>query len=124
MVKRWHILLMIGLAGVLSLLLAPFERLASGQDLSFTIRVVMLVQPAVLIIAAVATGQALAGKTRARHSADRCLAERNRVRASLAQASPSSFADGSYRRPADDRLFVCDPACLHRYGNHGKNGGV
>lgn len=53
---------MIGLAGVLSLLLAPFERLASGQDLSFTIRVVMLVQPAVLIIAAVATGQALAGK--------------------------------------------------------------
>ena len=60
--KRWHILLMIGLAGVLSLLLAPFERLASGQDLSFTIRVVMLVQPAVLIIAAVATGKALAGK--------------------------------------------------------------
>lgn len=62
MVKRWHILLMIGLTGVLSLLLAPFERLASGQDLSFTIRVVMLVQPAVLVIAAVATGQALAGK--------------------------------------------------------------
>jgi hypothetical protein len=53
---------MIGLAGVLSLLLAPFERLAPGQDLSFTIRVLMLVQPAILTIAAVATGQALAGK--------------------------------------------------------------
>jgi hypothetical protein len=61
-VKRWHILLTIGLAGVLSLLLTPFERLAPGQDLSFTIRVLMLVQPAILTIAAVATGQALAGK--------------------------------------------------------------
>ncbi|KJF72912.1 CPBP family intramembrane glutamic endopeptidase [Agrobacterium arsenijevicii] len=60
--KRWHILLMIGLAGVLSLLLAPFERLAPGQNLSFAIRLLMLIQPAVLTIVAVAAGQALAGR--------------------------------------------------------------
>lgn len=60
--KRWHILLIIGLAGVASLLLATFEQLVPGQQLSFQIRLLMLIQPAVLTIAAVAIGQVLAGK--------------------------------------------------------------
>lgn len=60
--KAWHILLIIGLAGVASLLLVPVEQLAPGQQLSFQIRLLMLIQPAVLTVAAVAIGQALAGK--------------------------------------------------------------
>ncbi|MGV1985971.1 CPBP family intramembrane glutamic endopeptidase [Agrobacterium sp. 22-221-1] len=60
--KRWHILLVIGLAGVASLLLATFEQLVPGQQLSFGMRLLILIQPAMLTIAAVATGQALAAK--------------------------------------------------------------
>ncbi|MCW0980666.1 CPBP family intramembrane metalloprotease [Agrobacterium sp. BT-220-3] len=60
--KRWHILLITGLTGVASLLLATFEQLAPGQQLSFQIRLLMLIQPAILTIAAVAIGQALAGR--------------------------------------------------------------
>lgn len=60
--KRWHILLVIGLAGVASLLLATFEPLVPGQQLSFGMRLLILIQPAMLTVAAVATGQALAAK--------------------------------------------------------------
>lgn len=59
--KRWHVLLIIGLAGVASLLLAAFEQLVPGQQFSFAMRL-LLVQPAILTVAAVAVGQALAPK--------------------------------------------------------------
>ena len=60
--KRWHILLLIGLAGVASLLLAGFEQLAPGMQLSLAMRLLMLIQPAILTVAAVSVGQALAAK--------------------------------------------------------------
>ncbi|EPR19460.1 abortive infection protein [Agrobacterium sp. TS43] len=60
--KRWHILLVIGLAGVASLLLATFEQLVPEEQLSFGMRLLILIQPAMLTVAAVATGQALATK--------------------------------------------------------------
>lgn len=60
--KRWHILLLIGLAGVASLLLAGFEQLAPGMQFSLAMRLLMLIQPAILTVAAVAVGQALAAK--------------------------------------------------------------
>lgn len=60
--KRWHILLVIGLAGVASLLLAGFEQLEPGMQFSFAMRLLMLVQPAILTVGAVAVGQVLAAK--------------------------------------------------------------
>lgn len=60
--RRWHILLASGLVGVASLFLAPFEQLVPDQDLSPQLRALILIQPAILTIAAVALGQALAGK--------------------------------------------------------------
>ncbi|QNP81536.1 type II CAAX prenyl endopeptidase Rce1 family protein [Agrobacterium tumefaciens] len=60
--KRWHILLIIGLTGVASLLLATFEQLIPGQQASLAMRLLILVQPAILTVTAVATGQALAAK--------------------------------------------------------------
>ncbi|WP_421399719.1 type II CAAX prenyl endopeptidase Rce1 family protein [Agrobacterium fabrum] len=60
--KRWHILLVIGLAGVASLLLAGFEQLEPGMQFSFAMRLLMLIQPAILTVGAVAVGQVLAAK--------------------------------------------------------------
>ena len=60
--KRWHILLIIGLIGVASLLLAAFEQIIPGQQVSMAMRLLILLQPAVLTVASVATGQALAAK--------------------------------------------------------------
>lgn len=60
---RWHVLLIIGLAGVASLLLASFDQLAPGPQLSFAMRLLILIQPAILTVAAVATGRALAVRT-------------------------------------------------------------
>ncbi len=60
--KRWHILLIMGLIGVASLLFAAFEQLIPGQQVSMAMRLLILLQPAVLTVASVATGQALAAK--------------------------------------------------------------
>ncbi|TZG35018.1 MULTISPECIES: CPBP family intramembrane glutamic endopeptidase [Agrobacterium] len=62
--KRWHILLVIGLTGVASLLLATLEQLVPGQQLSFGMRLLILIQPAILTIAAVAAGQSVAPRLR------------------------------------------------------------
>lgn len=60
--KNWHILLIIGLTGVASLWLASFAQLLPGEQLSDTMRALILVQPTILTVAAVAVGQALAAK--------------------------------------------------------------
>lgn len=60
--KNWHILLIIGLMGVASLWLASFAQLVPGGQLSQMMRALILVQPTILTVAAVAVGQALAAK--------------------------------------------------------------
>lgn len=60
--KNWHILLIIGLVGVASLWLASFVQPVPGEQLSQMMRALILVQPTILTVAAVAVGQALAAK--------------------------------------------------------------
>lgn len=60
--KNWHILLIIGLAGVASLWLASFAQLVPGEQLSHMMRGLILVQPTILTVTAVAVGQAFAAK--------------------------------------------------------------
>lgn len=119
--KRWHILLVIGLAGVASLLLATFEQLVPGQQLSFGMRLLILIQPAILTVAAVATGQALAAKLGlGAPLVDSWLTGGN-PRAVLGNTGAARTGGGHCRRPADDRLFIGDPAIGRGCGHHGKN---
>lgn len=108
--KAWHILLIIGLAGVASLLLVPVEQLAPGQQLSFQIRLLMLIQPAMLTVAAVAIGQALAGKAGLGAPLIHALVEGSSMRAVLQKTGDARASGGPRHRFADDYLFGSGPS--------------
>lgn len=61
--RTWHYLLIAGLLGVASLALAPFERLVTAPIATPLLRILLLIQPAILTIVAVALGTLLAPKT-------------------------------------------------------------
>ncbi len=92
--KRWHILLVVGLAGVASLLLAPFQQLAPEQPLSFAMRLLFLIQPAILTIAAVAVGQVLAAKAGLGAPLVDEWLQRGSLRAVLQRQVPPAMAAG------------------------------
>lgn len=60
--RSWHILLTGGLLGVASLMLVPFERLTPMQLPALQLRLLTLVQPAILTVLAVWAGAKLAPK--------------------------------------------------------------
>lgn len=119
--KRWHILLITGLTGVASLLLATFEQLAPGQQLSFQIRLLMLIQPAILTIAAVAIGQALAGRVGLGTPLIDALVQGGSLRAVLRRQALPALSAGSCRRPADDCLFDSNSVCGYGCYDQGDN---
>lgn len=61
--RTWHFLAIAGLIGVASLALAPFEQIVDVPMAVPVLRMLVLVQPAILTLAAVAIGTALARKT-------------------------------------------------------------
>ena len=60
--RRWQVLTVGGLLGVASLWLVPFEVLLPGVHFTNSLRLVLLIQPAVLTLVAVFIGQLLAPK--------------------------------------------------------------
>lgn len=60
--RIWHILIAGGLLGVASLMLVPFERLTPVQLPALQLRLLLLVQPAILMVLAVLVGTKLAPK--------------------------------------------------------------
>ncbi len=91
---RWHVLLVIGLAGVASLLLAALEQLIPEPQVSFAMRLVILIQPAILTVAAVAAGQVMAAKTGLGAPLIDSWLQRHNWRAVLREQAPPALAAG------------------------------
>lgn len=61
--RRWQILLVLGIAGLASLLVLPFERIVPLALPAPVVRLLSLIQPAVLTLVAVFAGEAAARRT-------------------------------------------------------------
>lgn len=90
--KQWHVLALAGAAGVLSLLGLPVERLAPATPLSpMLLRILTLVQPSLLVGAAIAVGSILAQRVGLAAPLAQAIAERAALWPTLRRQIPPAI---------------------------------